>query len=62
MTTLAEAAEHYRSVLNKEPPDVEGVPPEKAEEAVTLLTQAADLNKPFATDSDFRRALGLAGS
>jgi len=62
MPTLAEAAEHYKSVLQKDAPDISEAPPEKEEEAATLLQQAADLNKPFATDSDFRRALGLAGS
>jgi hypothetical protein len=62
MATLAEAADHYKTVFQKDAPDISEVPPEKEEEAATLLQQAAELNKPFATDSDFRRALGLAGS
>jgi len=43
-------------------PDVSEIPPEKEEEAIALLTQAVDLNRPFMTDADFRTALGLTGS
>ena len=37
----------------------EDLPPERIHEAMQLLEQATTMNRPFAGDDDFRRALGL---
>jgi len=61
-TSLERAVEDYKRILQTDAPSVDGVPEDKQEEAATLLKQAADMNKPFASDDDFRKALGLTGS
>jgi len=62
MATLEDAAEHYRQTFKLEPPDLAEVPDDKKEEAANLLMEAANSDKPFESDVDFREALGLPPS
>lgn len=58
-TSWAAILRAYLQRFGDAPTIPDDLPPERIDEAMTLLEQAVAMNAPFVSDAEFRRALGL---